>query len=201
MCTSITVYQESRWLGFWGSFKNIFLKMPTFSQAEDQPQVLQWELPCSCPRIAHLLSRAPGGKKASATGPPWQEGRMAVGIHTCLRPGRRDPSCEYEYSQKVYPQLNVKDWLQLGLGFEHRFCFIANLPKLICPSLVILPSGPHLTAFALYSGYMPIDLSKSCARIKIEWGLQDSGWISWIPFRYYFLYKDLHFSSKKTIQK
>lgn len=41
LCASITVYQESKWLAFWGSFKNIFFKMPTFSQAEDQPQVLQ----------------------------------------------------------------------------------------------------------------------------------------------------------------
>lgn len=119
---------------------------------------------------------------------------MAVRIHTCLWPGRSDPSCEHEYSQKVYWQLNVKDWLQLSLRFEHRFCFIASLSKLICPSPVILPSGPRLTAFSLYSGYMPIDLSKSCARIKIEWGPRDSGWISWIPFRYDFLYKDPHFS-------
>lgn len=93
---------------------------------------------------------------------------MAIGIHTCLRPGRRVPSCEYEYSQKVHPQLNVKDQLHLGLLSEHRFYFIASLSKLNCPSLLIFPSGPHLTPFSLYSGYMPIDLSKSCARIKIE---------------------------------
>lgn len=93
---------------------------------------------------------------------------MTVGIHTCLRPERRDPSCEYEYSQKVFSQPNAKDWLQLDLGFEHRFCFIASLSKLICPPLVIFPSGPCLTAFSLYSGYMPIDLSKSRARIKTE---------------------------------
>lgn len=108
-----------------------------------------------------------------------------------LGPGCRDPSCEYEYSQKLHTQLNAKDWLQLSLEFEHIFCFNASLSKLICPSLVILPSGPHLTAFSLYSGYKPIDLSKSCARIKIEWGPQDSGWISWIACRYDFLYKDL----------
>lgn len=59
------------------------------------------------------------------------------------------------------PQLNAKDKLQLSLGFGHSFCFIASLSKLICLFLVILPSGPHLTAFSLYSGYMPIDLSKS----------------------------------------
>lgn len=93
---------------------------------------------------------------------------MAIGIHTCLRPGRRDPSCEYEYSQKVYPQLNVKDQLRLGLCPKHRFYLIASLSKPSCPSLLVLPSGPHLTPFSLYSGYMPIDLSKSCARIKIE---------------------------------
>lgn len=93
---------------------------------------------------------------------------MVVAIHTFWRPGWRDPSCEYEYSPKLYAQLNAKDWLQLSLGSEHIFCFNASLSKLICPSLVILPSGPHRTAFSLYSGYKPIDLSKSSARIKIE---------------------------------
>lgn len=167
----------------------------TFLQEEDKPKTLQQELPCSCPGTVCLLSWTPVGRQPSpAMGPPRQEERMAVAIHTFWRPGCRDPSCEYEYSRKLYTQLNAKpDWLQLSLGFEHIFCFNVCLSKLICPSLVILPSGPHLTAFSLYSGYKPIDLSKSCARIKIEWGPQDSGWISWIAFRYDFWYKVLQY--------
>lgn len=109
-----------------------------------------------------------GRKPSPAMGLPRLEERMALAIHTVWRPGCRDPSCEYEYSQKSYTQPNAEDWLQLSLGFEHISCFNASLSKLICPSLVILPRGPHLTAFSLYSGYKPIDLSKSCARIKIE---------------------------------
>lgn len=148
------------------------------------------------------LSWTPVGRKPSpAMGPPWWEERMAIAIHIFWRPGSRDPSCEYEYSRKLYTQLSAKDWLQLSLGFEHIFCFNASLSKLICPSLVILPSGPHLTAFSLYSGCKPIDLSKSCARIKNEWGPQDSAWISWIAFRYNFLYKDLQIFLSKIIEK
>lgn len=139
-----------------------------------------------------------GRKPSPAKGPLRWEERIAVPIYTFWRPGCRDPSCEYEYSQKLQTQLSANDWLQLSLGFEHIFCFNASLSELICPSLVILPSGPHLTAFSLYSGYKPIDLSKSCARIKIEWGPQDSGWISWIAFRYDFLHNVLQIFKIKS---